>query len=74
LTKHTAGPLRVASTLTYDDGVNPGLPRMAKRLGGGDSRQRAVVRDAQGNTLVDGDGVAVIKDLKVQFSSSRSCF
>jgi len=74
VTKHTAGPLRVASALTYDDGVSRVCPEWQRDSAAAILDSAAVVRDAQGNTLVDGDGVAVIKDLKVQFSSSRSCF
>jgi protein PhnA len=38
--------------------------------GGGGDAQGIVVRDANGNTLQEGDTVTVIKDLKVKGSSS----
>jgi len=38
--------------------------------GGGSDAQGFVVRDANGNTLQEGDTVTVIKDLKVKGSSS----
>jgi protein PhnA len=63
------------SALTYEDGAMLVCPECAHEwpkdaatavTGEGDP----VVRDAHGNTLVDGDSVTVIKDLKVKGSSS----
>jgi protein PhnA len=60
------------SDFTYEDGVMFVCPECAHEW----SREAAesgddlrVVRDANGNVLVDGDSVSVIKDLKVKGSS-----
>ncbi|HWT54741.1 MAG TPA: zinc ribbon domain-containing protein YjdM [Rhodocyclaceae bacterium] len=62
------------STYTYEDGelyICPECahewPQKAAEESGGDAR---VVKDANGNLLVDGDSVTVIKDLKIKGSSS----
>ncbi|MDE2600659.1 MAG: PhnA domain-containing protein [Rhodocyclaceae bacterium] len=62
------------STYTYEDGelyVCPECahewPKTAAAEANGDE---PVVKDANGNLLVDGDSVTVIKDLKIKGSSS----
>jgi protein PhnA len=57
---------------TYVDGANNVCADCGFEwpLAGGDTREAAVVvRDSNGNVLVDGDTVVVIKDLKVKGSS-----
>ncbi|EPC03681.1 hypothetical protein L861_19295 [Litchfieldella anticariensis FP35 = DSM 16096] len=62
-----------ASTYTYDDGIQFVCPECghewSKDAGNDTHEGEAVIRDANGNTLVDGDSVTVIKDLKVKGSS-----
>ena len=62
------------SEFTYEDGAMYVCPECAhewsKEAGGESVEQQRVVRDANGNTLQDGDSVTVIKDLKVKGSSS----
>lgn len=62
------------SALTYEDGSNLVCPECgherSKRAAVAANDDVAVVRDARGNTLNDGDSVTVIKDLKVKGSSS----
>jgi protein PhnA len=62
------------STYTYEDGELYICPECAHEWSqkaaeesGGDA---LVVKDANGNLLVDGDSVTVIKDLKIKGSSS----
>jgi len=61
------------SEYTYEDGSMLVCPECGyewtKAEVGGDSDTGAVVRDAHGNLLSDGDSVTVIKDLKVKGSS-----
>jgi protein PhnA len=61
------------SQLTYDDGRMHVCPECAhewsKEVVAQADDQKAVVRDATGNELHDGDAVTVIKDLKVKGSS-----
>ena len=59
---------------TYPDGDNYvcadcGHEWPAKEAAAGDEGGKAVVRDANGNVLADGDSVVIIKDLKVKGSS-----
>lgn len=65
---------KCASELTYDDGNMYVCPECAhewaKDTSVENTEQKAVVRDANGNVLSDGDTVAVIKDLKVKGSPS----
>jgi protein PhnA len=60
--------------LTYEDGNNLFCPECghewSKQAAVAANDEIAVVRDAHGNTLSDGDSVTVIKDLKVKGSSS----
>ena len=64
-----------ASTLTYDDGVLLVCPECGHEWKESDAavatgEETAVIRDAFGTPLSDGDSVTVIKDLKVKGSSS----
>ena len=62
-----------SSVYTYEDGNMLVCPECAHEWQAGDENQTAdglVVKDANGNLLVDGDTVTVIKDLKVKGSSS----
>jgi protein PhnA len=62
------------SALVYEDGSNLVCPECShewsKQAAVAANDDMAVVRDAHGNTLIDGDSVTVIKDLKVKGSSS----
>lgn len=62
------------SELTYHDGSMYICPECAHEWSGEavaeSAESQAVVRDANGNELKDGDTVTVIKDLKVKGSSS----
>ncbi len=62
------------SEFTYEDGVQLICPECAhewsKEAAAAEGEAAAVVRDAVGNVLQDGDTVTVIKDLKVKGSSS----
>ena len=61
------------SEYTYEDGANYVCPECAHEWPqAAEAVEEAglVVRDANGNLLVDGDAVTVIKDLKVKGSSS----
>lgn len=61
-----------ASEYTYQDGALFVCPECAHEWSGSDSEQQGDetgIRDAHGNTLVDGDTVTVIKDLKIKGSS-----
>lgn len=59
---------------TYPDGVNFICPNCAyewpMNAGEGESDDEAVIKDASGNILSDGDSVVLIKDLKVKGSST----
>lgn len=58
---------------TYEDGLNYVCPECAhewSQTSEAEVEEGLVVRDANGNVLVDGDTVTVIKDLKVKGSSS----
>ncbi|PIV88747.1 MAG: alkylphosphonate utilization protein [Hydrogenophilales bacterium CG17_big_fil_post_rev_8_21_14_2_50_63_12] len=60
------------SEFTYEDGVMFVCPECAHewpQVAAEHSDEGRVVRDANGNVLVDGDTVTVIKDLKVKGSS-----
>ncbi|CAM4145671.1 zinc ribbon domain-containing protein YjdM [Vreelandella rituensis] len=63
-----------ASAFTYDDGLQFVCPECghewSKDAPASTNDDEAVVRDANGNVLMDGDSVTVIKDLKVKGSSS----
>lgn len=61
-----------ASGFTYHDGIQLVCPECAHEWNPEESagEDEAVIRDAHGNPLVDGDTVTVIKDLKVKGSSS----
>ena len=61
------------SEYTYEDGnmlVCPECAHEWSKNGADDGDEEKVIRDANGNTLSDGDTVTVIKDLKVKGSSS----
>lgn len=62
------------SEYTYEDGNLLVCPECAHEWAAGteteNSEDQKVVKDANGNTLHDGDSVTVIKDLKVKGSSS----
>ncbi|WP_296403313.1 zinc ribbon domain-containing protein YjdM [Psychrobacter sp.] len=63
------------SDLTYEDGALLVCPMCAHEwsateLDGTAATEDAVIRDAVGNELQDGDAVTVIKDLKVKGSST----
>ena len=61
------------SEYTYEDGANYVCPECAHewpQAAEAVEEEGLVVRDANGNLLVDGDAVTVIKDLKVKGSSS----
>ena len=62
------------SEFTYADGAMYVCPECAHEWSqdaqAESQEQQRVVRDANGNTLQDGDTVTVIKDLKVKGSSS----
>lgn len=63
-----------AADFTYEDGLQYVCPacghEWSKQAEGEPAEAAAVVRDAHGNALADGDSVTVIKDLKVKGSSS----
>ncbi|AST92382.1 zinc ribbon domain-containing protein YjdM [Sutcliffiella cohnii] len=61
------------SEYTYEDGTLFICPECGHEWMATDGEQNideAIVKDANGNTLTDGDTVTVIKDLKVKGSSS----
>jgi len=62
------------SAFTYEDGALYVCPECAhewpQQAAADGSADVKVFRDANGNTLVDGDTVTVIKDLKVKGSSA----
>lgn len=60
------------SEYTYEDGIQLVCPECGHEWSGEAvaAEVDAVVRDANGNELQDGDTVSVIKDLKVKGSSS----
>ena len=60
------------SEYTYEDGAMYVCPECAHewlQVAADNADEQRVVRDANGNLLVDGDSVTVIKDLKVKGSS-----
>lgn len=62
------------SEFTYEDGVNLVCPECAHEWSATDASSEktdedAVIKDANGTPLTDGDSVTVIKDLKVKGSS-----
>lgn len=60
------------SEYTYDDGMQYVCPECAhewSKESGAAAEDVKVIKDANGNPLVDGDTVTVIKDLKVKGSS-----
>ena len=60
------------SAFTYEDGAMFVCPECAHewpQVAAEGAEEQRVVRDANGNTLADGDTVTVIKDLKVKGSS-----
>jgi protein PhnA len=63
-----------SSIYSYEDGNMYVCPECAhvwtKDLVAENAEQKRVVRDANGNVLSDGDSVTVIKDLKINGSSS----
>ncbi len=64
---------KCSSQYTYEDGALLVCPECANEwspAAAEKAEQEAVVRDAVGNVLVDGDTVTVIKDLKVKGSSA----
>lgn len=62
------------SEFTYEDGDQYICPECAhewpKVAAAESSSDELIVKDANGNLLVDGDSVTVIKDLKIKGSSS----
>ncbi|MDI5922165.1 zinc ribbon domain-containing protein YjdM [Halomonas sp. LR5S13] len=62
------------SAFTYDDGIQLVCPECghewSRDAGAEPAGDEAVVRDANGNPLADGDTVTVIKDLKVKGASA----
>jgi protein PhnA len=67
---------KCSSELTYQDGPLLVCPECAHEwspdvAGEDDSEAAAVIRDAVGNVLADGDTVTVIKDLKIKGSSAK---
>lgn len=64
---------KCGSEYTYEDGALNICPECAHEWSPHDepeAPEQLVVRDANGNTLEDGDTITVIKDLKVKGSSS----
>lgn len=64
---------KCSSEFTYEDGSRYVCPECAhewSELATDSAEEHRVVRDAVGNTLMDGDTVTVIKDLKVKGSST----
>ena len=64
---------KCGSQYTYEDGALLICPECANEWSPDttqEAEQEAVIRDAVGNVLQDGDTVTVIKDLKVKGSSS----
>ena len=66
---------KCSSEFTYEDGSMYVCPECANEwpkeaVAAENSETNAVIRDAVGNVLQDGDSVTVIKDLKVKGSSS----
>ena len=53
----------------YEDGALMVCTECAHEWNPAMDAEAAIIRDANGNTLVDGDTVSVIKDLKVKGSS-----
>lgn len=61
------------SEYTYQDGellICPECSHEWKQSEGQALEQQEIIKDANGNVLVDGDSVTVIKDLKIKGSSS----
>jgi len=59
------------SEYVYEDGNLLVCPECAYEFSADElNEQEEVVKDANGNTLVDGDTVTVIKDLKIKGTSS----
>lgn len=61
------------SEYTYQDGDLLICPECSHEWKEGEafaSEQQEIIKDANGNILVDGDSVTVIKDLKIKGSSS----
>jgi protein PhnA len=59
------------SEYVYEDGNLLMCPECAYEFSADElNEQEEVVKDANGNTLVDGDTVSVIKDLKIKGTSS----
>jgi protein PhnA len=60
------------SAYTYEDGALLVCPECAHEWQAGETEVEAVavIKDANGNVLNDGDSVTVIKDLKIKGSSS----
>jgi protein PhnA len=65
---------KCSSPYTYEDGMLYVCPECAHEWARDAATESAdqgrVVRDANGNTLADGDTVTVIKDLKIKGTSS----
>lgn len=60
------------SEFTYEDGVQLVCPECGHEWQAGEESKaegERLIKDANGNTLQDGDSVTVIKDLKVKGSS-----
>ena len=62
---------KCGSEYTYEDGALLVCPECAHEWSAtSEAEEEFTVKDANGNTLVSGDDVTVIKDLKVKGSSS----
>lgn len=64
---------KCAENLTYQDGdmlICPMCSHEWQESEASNSEEHAVIKDAVGNVLQDGDSVTVIKDLKVKGSST----
>lgn len=59
-----------AENLTYQDGEMLICPMCGNEWTTDGTDETAVIKDAVGNVLADGDSVTVIKDLKVKGSST----
>ena len=64
---------KCGSEYTYEDGTLYVCPECAHEWGKDSAQEeddQVIIKDSNGNILIDGDTVSVIKDLKVKGSSS----
>lgn len=64
---------KCGSEYTYEDGTLYVCPECAHEWGKDSAQEeddQLIIKDSNGNILIDGDTVSVIKDLKVKGSSS----